>query len=680
MNRFIPAFITLCLLTLVPGRPGWAALRQFIPKYVDYSASIGMRGLYERATTTSGTNSRKNKALTLQEGLSVTGLGYIYSPLFISMQTSVSFGLQQEKISLNDDTETQYGDANQFKQVFKILPAHPYNFELYGLRSTPMTSGGGGATTVINEYGAKAIYERRPWNSSLTYTNRESRSDRVSENNSLIFNTNYFNALYGVNAACLYANNESDTDFSLANKEIYGLKFSKKFESSRFSSRWNHDKQDQENSPESSIQSSNFEQQEWHNELALDLPRNFSALASYNVRENDYQQKSAFLLNEYFNDSERYSFKLHHQLYKSLSTGFAYNHIYTESNSGRSTQESSRLNGSYTKKIPWGTFLSSLSGNVSYLDNAGSVRTLSQPRSVSSLTNPPNSFILNLPLIDRDSIIVRIIDLPPNENNKITLTEIDEYSIEDIAGGVFRIRINLNATTVAGLISPGDLIEAYGYEVDFSFIPSEYELRTIAWNGRLQLPLFNKLITPFYSYSDSEQTVMEGNYPGSAERSKTHTLGLGFQYSLFRGDIVHSWLRSTTNSDDRLNATIEYSNQLTPFTSGHFTLAYENANTEEEVAAGASREQEETFYSVQANLQTIWPQKNITGSITGNYSLHKGSGETSAYSFFSVLSWHVGQLDLDLTATYTDSESTFAGITTKDDYTMVRFILKRELF
>lgn len=681
MNRSLSIFILLCILALVPGRPGWAAFRQFIPRYVSYSADIGIRGLYERDKSSSGNNSHKNKELTFQEGLGVKGLGYIYSPLFISMQTELGFGLQQERITRNDDTETQYGDANQFKQVFKILPAHPYNFELYGLRNTPMTSGGGGATTVIYEYGAIARYEMRPWNSTLTYTNRESRSDRVSENDSLIFNTNYFNALLGLTASCLYANNESDTETSIATKELFGFKFNKKFESARFVSRWNHDRQDQKNSPESSIRSSDFEHKEWHNELALDFPQNFSALLSYDVRENDTEQVTDLLVNEFFNDSERYSFRLNHQLYKSLSTGFGYNHNYTESNSGRSTQETSRLNGSYSKKIPWGTILSSLSGGVSYLDNTGAVRTLSQPRAVSSLTIPPNSFSLNLPLIERDTIIVRIIDLPPNESNMITLTEGTDYNIIDIVGdGGFQIIINPAATSVTGLVSTGFPQEDYGYEVDFAFIPSDYELRTTTWNGKLQLPLFNRLITPFYSYSDSEQTVMEGNYPAIAERSKTHTLGLGFMYNPFRGEIVHSWLRSTTNSEDRLNATLEYSSELTPFTSSHFTLAYENAKIEEETTAGSSRKQDETLYGVQANLQTIWPQINTTGSITGNYSLFKGSGETSTYSLFSVLSWHVGQLDLDLTATYTNSESKFAGTTTKDEFTMVRFLLKRELF
>jgi len=680
MNRSLPIFILLCVFALVPVRAGWAAFRQFIPRYVSYSADIGIRGLYERTKNESGNNSRKNKQLTLQEGLGVKGLGYIYSPLFISMMTSVTFGLQQERITRNDDSETRFGDANQFKQTFKILPAHPYNFELYGARSTPMTSGGGSATTVINEYGAIARYERRPWNSSLTYLNRESRSDRISENDSLVFNTNYFNTRLGVNASCLYANNESDTETSLAKKELFGFKFNKNYESARFVSRLNHDRQDQKNSPESSIQSSDFEHMEWHNELAVDFPQNLSALVSYDVRESDTHQVTNLRLSDFYNDSERYSLRLNHQLYRSLSTGFVYSHNYTESNSGRNTQESSRLSGSYTKKIPWGIFLSSLSGGVSYLDNTGAVRTLSQPRTVSSLTIPPNSFSLNLRLLERDSIIVKIIDLPPNEANKITLTEGTDYTIIDIVGGGYRITVNPIATLATGLVSTGDPQENYGYEVDFAFIPSDYELRTIAWNGKLQLPLFSKLITPFYSYSDSEQTVMEGYYPAIAEQSKKHTLGLGFMYNPFRGDIAHSWLRSTTNSDDRLNATLEYSRTLTPFTSGHFTLAFEDAHIEEKSTAGSSRELDETLYAVQANLHTLWPQINVTGSITGNYSLYKGSGETSTYSLFSILSWHVGQLDLDLTATYTNSESKFGGTTTKDEFTMVRFLLKRELF
>ena len=681
MNRSLSIFILLGILTIVPGRLGWAALNKFIPKYVDYSADIGIRGLYESDSTTSDKNSYKRKKLTFQEGLGMAGLGYIYSPLFISMKTSVSFGLKQERLSRDDTTEEKYGDANQFKHVFKILPSHPYNLELYGLRSTPMTSGGGQTTMVINEYGANALYERRPWNSSLTYTNRKIRSERTSENDSFIFTTHYFETLLGVSAACLYANNETDTIRSLARNENSSFNFSKKFKSAYFYTGWSKTKSNQDSKLNSSPQSSHFDQQQWNNELRLDLPQNFSSLLYYNIKDSKTGQKGEFLTTEFSNYSEQYSFKLNHRLYTSLSTGFAYSHNYIESNSGRSTMERSKLNGSYSKKIPWGHLLGSLSGGVSFNDNKGSTRSFSQPYSVSSLASPPNSFTLNFPLIDRDSIIVRIIDLAPNEQNKIVLREeLNEYSIEDIAGGFFRIRINPAATMVADLVSPGGLIEEYGYEVDFALIPSDYELRTITRNGRLALPLFNTLITPFYSYSDSEQTIMDGNYPALANQSKTHTLGLEFQYDPFRAEIIYSRLRATTISDDRLNTLLEYSNQLTPFTSSRLTLAYEKANTEDKAEVGFSHEQQETLYSIQANLQTIWPQNNITGSITGNYSSYKGSGETNTYSFFSVLSWHIGQMDLDLTATYTDSESSFAGVTTKDDYTMVRFDFKRELF
>ena len=637
-----------------------------------------MRGLYESTATESGVRKVENTSSTLQEGLGIEGLGYIYSPLFISMQTSATFGFQQQRRSRDDYTDSQYGDANQFKQVFKILPSHPYNFELYGLRNVPMSSGGGSQTTVVTEYGAKAAYEMRPWNSSLTYINRKSRSDRVSENNALMFHTNYFNTLLGVTASCLYGNNESDTDTSLTIKDIYGLTFSKKYESARFKSKWTRDKQDQENSLSTSLQSSKFDQQKWHNELSLDFPKNFSALVSYDVSENDTSQVSNFRTTNYFNDSERYSFNLKHRLYRSLSSGFTYNHNYTESNSGRSTQENSRLNGSYTKNIPWGTILSSLSGGVSYLDNAGSVRTLSQLREVSNLTN---SFNLNSSVIDRNTIIVRIID-KNEDTNIITLTEGIHYTVLDGIGGDFlEIKFISSPTAVPDLTIPTSILWSdYTYEVDFSEIASDYELRTVSWNYTLQLPLFNKLITPFYSYSDSEQTVMDGNYPSNADHSQNHTLGLGVLYDPFKGEILHSWLRTTTVSSDRLNASLEYSNQLTPFTSGNFTLAYENANTEDKAVTGAFSEQEDTLYSVQANLQTLWPQENITGSITGNYSLYKGRGETSSYSLYSVVSWHVGQIDLDLTASYTNSESTFSSNTTKNEFMVVKFILKRELF
>jgi hypothetical protein len=46
----------------------------------------------------------------------------------------------------------------------------------------------------------------------------------------------------------------------------------------------------------------------------------------------------------------------------------------------------------------------------------------------------------------------------------------------------------------------------------------------------------------------------------------------------------------------------------------------------------------------------------------------------------SSVTWHIGKLELDLSANYNESESKFNGQTTDRNYTIVRFLLKRKLF
>ena len=117
------SIIIACVLTCLAAGHAWGAWKQFIPKYVDFSGSVGVQGLYEENKTSSQDNTHKRSDLTIQEAIGFDGLGYIYSPLFVSMHTSVSLGLEQERIRQDSNNTTRYSDANQFKQVFKFLPA-----------------------------------------------------------------------------------------------------------------------------------------------------------------------------------------------------------------------------------------------------------------------------------------------------------------------------------------------------------------------------------------------------------------------------------------------------------------------------------------------------------------------------------------------------------------------------
>jgi hypothetical protein len=673
--RAIPVVIGCCLLCT--GR-AWGEAKQFIPRYVDFSADFGVGSLYEWDKVESSTTSTRSD-LTIQEGISVQGLGYIYSPLFVSMLTDVTLGLQQEQLDNNGEKSSYYdGNANQFKQVFKILPSHPYNFELYFLRATPMTGGtaGSSGSVVIYEQGARARYDERPWSSTLSYINHESSSDLSSDNQSLLYNLNYFQT--GTSVSGTYNNNTSSTLDGADNtiRDMYNLNFNKKLEKVRFHSRWTRDEQEEEEDFFGGTAStSRLEGNELYGEVDVELPHNFDTALS--VRDSDknaiYERERG--TTESFSESQNYDFRLHHRLYKSLNSSFSAGQQTTDAISGDMNQQNYRLGFDYYKKIPWGNVLAGLWDGLSFIENNGAPVSLFETHTIDTGLN---FFSLAYQTIDPATIEVRLIDFNNNDRT-VLLVEGLHYLVTRFPTS-FRITIiNLPFDV---LVAPDGNVWDYAYKVDYAFEPADYDLRTKNWGSSLQVALFDNLLTPHYSYIQNDQQVTDGNFPGEPAKSKAHSLGLSFSADPFTGDVTESWLRSNTTDEDRLTTFITYSTDITAFTSGHLSLSFEDVQTSqfELGSVGPTTNLSEQFYSAQAQIQTVLPQKNMNASLTTNYTLYQGLGESTNISLFSNLIWHIGLLDLSLSASYTTTDAAIDDSSTKRQFAMVRFMLKRKLF
>lgn len=671
----LPIVVGCCLL--LPGR-AWGAARQFIPRYVDFSADLGMGSLYEWDKVESTSTSTRSD-LIVQEGLNGQGLGYIYSPLFVSMATSVTLGLQQEQIDNNGQKSSYYdGNANQFKQEFKILPSHPYNLELYFLRATPMTGGtaGSSGSVVIYEQGARARYDERPWSSTLSYINHESSGNLSSDNQSLLYNLNYFQT--GTNVSGTYNHNTSSTNGGAEDtiRDMYNLNFIKKLDKVRFNSRWTHDEHDQEDSYYDTLDSSSFlEEDELYGEVDVELPHNFDTVLSYlnSDRNSTYVRDTGTL--ESYTESQYYNFRLHHRLYKSLNSSFSAGKQMTDAAGGDMEQDNYRLAFDYSKQIPWGTVLAGLWDGLSYIDNKGAPVTLFETHAIDTGLN---FFTLKYQTIEPASIEVRIIDANNNDRT-ILLSEGAHYIVTPFPNS---FRITIINLPLDELLDPDGNIWDYSYQVDYSFVPADYNLRNKDWGTSLQVALFNSLITPHYAYSQNDQKVMDGWFPGDPAHVRTHSLGLGFNAYPFTGDVTRSWLRSNTTDEDRLTTYATYSREITANTSGHLSLSFEDVQTTQHELGnvGPTTSLSEQFYSAQAQVQTVLPQKNLNASFATNYTLYQGLGESTNISFFSTLIWHVGLLDLNLTASYTSADANVGDTSSSRQFAMVRFMIKRKLF
>ncbi|MCB2183422.1 MAG: hypothetical protein KQH63_15415 [Desulfobulbaceae bacterium] len=680
-------FLAAILGCILFAQNAWGSYRQFIPKYLDFSAEMGVNSLYEWNKNESDSSSSTRSDLTLFEGMKVTGLGYIYSPLFVSLKTVVGLGLIQERIERDGETYTARGDGHSFLQEAKILPTHPYNLDLFFQRAIPITAGqeGESGTVVIYSYGADARYEKRPWATTLTYTGRKREAVTTAETNSLLYNFHYFHS--GASFSGLFHHSEGfrDDGNDTTERDMYSLSLLKELEKIRFSSRWTHDQEDEDNTGGVNYFSSNIESDEFTGEVSFDLPYKFKSHISYinldrrtNTSLNDRSQQS-------YSKSENYNFRLSHRLYESLQSAIQAGYNTIDSVSGQTNLDNYRLTLDYTKKIPWGSVSLGFSNSLSLLDNTGAPLTIAPQTIAQSATSVATkfgpAFLINIndQTVDESTILVRASD-PEFPGRQIFLTRGIDYEYDDVDKILYILDTGI---TPPGLDPDTDYPRGYSFTLEYSSIWAEYELQTDAWGTTLQLPLFDNLITPHYSYMQSDQKVTSGNYPGEPANSKIHSIGLSLIKVPFKADISRSWLRSNTNSEDRLLFSTSYSKAITPFTTGFLSFSFEDSQTEQH-ETGTTEEQttnlSEQIYNFQAQIQTIIPEKNITASLTSNYSLYMGTGETTNFSLYSTLIWHVGKLDVDLSATYSTTDSKVADSETQRQNALVKLMIRRELF
>ncbi len=669
----------LLIFFLLPAGRAQAAAREFIPKYVDFLADFGVKGIYEEDRI-SGDVNRNARDFLMQEGFSTKGYGYIYSPLFVTMETAIGLGLQQERIDNNGETYSYYdGNATQFKQRFKILPTHPYNLELYFQRTTPMTSGnaGGSGATTYYEHGARALYDKRPWSTALTYTNREATTGSESEHETMLYTLSYYLSDLSVNGTYGHTTSSRYGGLSDTVHDQYNLGLIKYFDSMRFTSRWTRDEEDDnELFADQTKRTFLTEQEQLYSELQIDLPHNFDSTLSYDRSDRSSRSRRARLDTVTATESDRYAWRLHHRLFKSLSSSFSAGYQNTDATGGETNQQDYRLTVDYAKNIPWGTLLTGVWNGLSYTDNQGApttlfeIHTIDATRQFFTITYQPQT-------INRETIEVFIIDHKDNDR-QIPLTEGIGYRLDWI--GLY-YRVTILPAALDELEDPSGDIWDYRYRADYSFVAADYELENKSWGSSLQLPLFNNLISPHYTYIQHDQTVLDGVYPGEPAHSKSHSIGLGFTRSPFRGDVTQSWLRSTTTDEDRLTTSVGYSRDITTTTTGFLSLSFEDVQTTQFDLVGneADITLSEQFYTAQAQVQTVLPEKNLNASLSGNYTLYQGVGESTILSFFSTLVWHVGKLDFDISASYTTSDSALADSNSTRSYTMVRFTIKRKI-
>ena len=681
MRPILPLLISSFFL--IPGIVH-AGLRQFTPKIVNYIGSIEVAGLYEEdnndSSNANSNNSYSTKETTLQQFLNVSAQGYIYSPLFITFNTSVGGGLQEEDVDENGDRYQTIDYATKYKAQLKILPTHPYHLDIYALRETPIVGGrrANRGSVVIYEYGVLAQYLLRPWNGRVSYTNHRYEGSSTSRYDDYQLDLTYFQD--DVNASTGYTRNNSDGYNNNTVRDLYYVNVGRQFNHLQINGRWDKDKQDQQYDADKNQKSdSDYLRETWFGEIRAELPKNFKSTFSYQKNDNIYHYQQHESKTTSSNTNDNYNLFLSHRLFNSLATSVNSHYMTNKSNGGESEQKSIQGSSNYVKKIPWGKFFFGLLAGRSDFDNTGAVNNLFERHGISSTgssSDQPYTFTLNFRNVDENSIQVSLID-HHNNNLLIKLIEGIHYLPPVPYDNTYRIRI---ISLPPGLADPIEYLEDYQYQADYAFIPADYTMRTDNWGYSTSISFFDDLLTPHYNYNRIDQKVTAGIYPGETNSSTTHAVGFSFNYFPFRGDVTQSRYRSNTRDEDRLTAYLNYIKNFTAFTEGRLNLTYEDIDSTDYNYGIAQPDISEKMYSIQAQLLTNIPTKSLTASLNSVYSFYNGVGDTASWSIFSTLNWHIGRMDLNITANYSNSESTTGNSSTNTEYTTIRFYIKREIF
>ncbi len=657
-----------------------AGAKEFIPKYFDYSGELVLKGMTDGRKTKTDDRSNSYQNINFQEYFHANGIGFVYSPSFISLLSDISIGLQQESKEGDNLSYKNYSGMLGFRQELTLLPNHPYNLFLYAGRTDEMVRGRAGASSsaVVYEWGARARYQKRPWQTTLNYTHFQTESTWDSVTDTVGANLYYFDTLtfWNINGSYNHYISSRYDDQDRTIKDIFSAHISKKWDSFRILSRYELDQHDQDNHYQATLNLADYsetrERWEWYTELAADLPYNVTSRFSYRKRNNEASYQRGTQTGEASNETDNYNLNFTHHLYKSLITNLNSGYRTTESLSGGTEQKDIRLSTSYSKMIRWGTIGSSLAGGITDTGNTGSTTTLSKKYSLTP--SSPTSFDLNSSQLDPNSIRVSVINSFDNDLVIPLIPDI-HYTVIPL-GESYRVLI---------LSLPPSLTEPwtdYIYLVDYEDLGSDYTMRGKTWGGTVKLALFNQLLTPHAAYRQSDQQVLDGYFPGILDNSKAYDVGLSANYGTVRADISKYWRKSTTENEERLIAYLTSSYNFTQLTGGSWALSYENRIIEQLYTGTSSRlpELDEDIYTTHLQFFTAWPEWRLDGNLGLNYSFYQGLGESTTRNINSSLNWRIGRMDISMRLAYHDSESEVQTSNTSSNYYTAWLVIRRLLF
>lgn len=664
----------LALLLAAPSR-STAEWTDFLPRPYEKHVWFDTYASWERDHSSGDASAVRWDDTFFRERLTLESDGYSYDPRFLLYHLSVAGSGKQELYNNNSYTgngDWQLDGGIEYDARMLLLPEHPYNVEVFATRREPVyrQQAATSRDTVMENEGLTLRYDKKPWFLHGSFINTDLDSDgsdssvqnlnldgkwfkRFLNGNELTFN--------GAFTPSWYDNNTGLDGNSL---EYYGsnlIDLQKLRLSSNVSQ--NTFKQTQD-----SFNHYDTDQFAWWELLSIYFPWNFRTDLAYRRRNDDSTVENVALKRHYSADGDNVQLDVVHRLYESLDTRYRLTSDDRQSTNGKSHTLTNAAVMDYTKEIPHGRLLLGSTFSRSDLDNKGFADVVNDAYAA---TPVPGTFSLHQVDVDPNSIVVVMRSpLPPFE--MIPLVEGVHYQV-NTALEPFEIQLTALPPEFA---LPG----SFDIYVSYSMQTGDYELRTDNGGAAISFEMLDNLVTPYFRYLAQRSDVLSGTYPGPPIDSDSYTSGLRILWGPLRARGEYQILDWDINPWRAGRAELQYVGNITRSITAYATASYVNRHYLGGDPPYSTLDFTEEVVTVSGNVtKQIW-SRNLYVTIGGAYTHLTGLSDSDAWSANSSLVWHVGKLDVTLSASAFGSDSTTGfNPSVERDHQLISLSLRRQL-
>lgn len=412
----------------------------------------------ERRTDEQGTSgsNRKSETTVFEERLQLKTDGDIYHPDFLFYNAMLGMGLAQQRINLDEESDSQNESLNDYNVFVQLLRGKSYPTTFYATKSEELISRQflGALRTERQSRGAMLSLRSADWPMTFQYTTGHSDQDELTSQSADFFTRDDERFRYSashnfgdlsrvsfdfdrteVSQRSPGAFVETDTDrYTVLHDLIFGGD-----EQHRLDSFLNF-----------VDQSGTFNFENLQVEERLKLQHLSNLLTNYKLRYADYKREAVR------NRETRGEAGFEHRLYESLVTTA---NVFTSETDldtqGDLTQHGGTAAVSYRKNNPWGTLFSTYSASLTQSRQSGGTGT--------GVVIGESHTATELVPVELDRVNIDVSSIRVKNDVGLLFQEGEDYTITERDG-----RVWLNIITVGGAIPP-NFTEGQEFFVDYNF-------------------------------------------------------------------------------------------------------------------------------------------------------------------------------------------------------------------